>query len=380
MDRRQGKKILVVAGEASGDLHGGLLIREVRQINSRVHFFGIGGDSMANAGMEIIHHVRDLAFVGFFEVIKHLPYVRRIYREMASLLDKKKPDLVLLIDYPGFNLRFAREANRRNIPVFYYISPQVWAWKAGRVKTIARRVKRIVVILPFEEDIYRKAGVDVHFTGHPLKDTVHPGKGKTEFYQKLGLNPRQLTVGILPGSRNLEVSNLLPEMIKAFHLLKKRLPELQGILAKADTISDEIYNAYLKESDLIFSVRKESYDVLTHCDAALVASGTATLETALLGTPMVILYKVAPLTAFIVRRIIRISFVGLVNIVAGKEVVPEILQEDVQAEIIAEKIFPLLTDENEREEIKKSLQEISEKLGKPGASRRAAEKLVEILK
>jgi lipid-A-disaccharide synthase len=373
------KSILILAGEASGDIHGGSLVRELRKRRPGLRFFGIGGDRLEGEGVEIIHNVREMSFLGFLEVVKHLPFVRRVFREMVALLEERRPSLVVLIDYPGFNLRFARATKRLGFPVLYYISPQVWAWGRRRIKKIVRRVDRMIVIFPFEEDLYRKEGMEVRFVGHPLNDVVSISLSKGAFFEELGLDPARPTVGLLPGSRVQEVRRLLPGMIKACHLLRGKIPGLQSILGLAPTLSDGIYTPFLKEEKSLCPVRDRTYDVMAHTDVVMVASGTATLETAILGTPMVILYRMARLSFLLGRILVRLKHVGLVNIVAGRKIVPELLQGKATAERIAEEVFTLFSDEELKKEVKRDLEEVSRSLGKRGASERAAEVVEEFM-
>ena len=373
------KAVLIVAGEASGDIHGANLVRELKKKLPHLEFFGIGGDRMEEEGVDIVHHVREMSFLGFFEVLEHLPFVRRVLWEMVTLLEQRKPNLVLLIDYPGFNLRFAKEAKRHGLPVLYYISPQIWAWGRGRIKKIARRVDRMVVIFPFEEELYRKEGMDVRFVGHPLKDVVRVDRSKKTFFAELGLDTKKPTVGMLPGSRNQEVQRLLPEMRKAYDLLQERIDGLQAILGMAPTLSDEAYKPFFNAEDAICAVRNRTYEVMAHSDVVMVASGTATLEAALLGTPMVILYKMSRFSFIIGKALVRVRNFGLVNIVAEREVVPELLQGEVNKKRIAQEVLRLFADPERREKVERDLKDVSRRLGKKGASERAAEAVLEFM-
>ncbi|RQV94415.1 lipid-A-disaccharide synthase [bacterium] len=373
------KSILIIAGESSGDIHGSGLIREIKKKNPAIACFGIGGDRMAEAGFDIVYHVSGMSFLGFIEVLKHLPFIRRVFRRMTRLLKEKNPSLVLLIDYPGFNLRFAKAAKNRGIPVLYYISPQVWAWGEKRVKKMARLIDRMIVIFPFEEDIYKKEGMDVQYVGHPLKDVVKPSLPKERFFKDLGMDPQHPTIGLLPGSRRQEVDHLLPEMLKACHGLQRKIPHLQLIVGLAPTLSDEVYRPLMKETDHIQMVRNRTYDVMAYADMVLVASGTATLETAILGTPMVILYKMSSLSYWIGRLLVKVKQIGLVNIVAGKSVVPELIQGEVRAEKIAKEAMDIMSNRQRREKMKKDLKEVSHILGEKGASERAAKSVIEFI-
>ena len=369
--------ILIVAGEASGDMHGAGLVRELKKKNPNYQFFGICGEMMEKEGVEPIHHVREMSFLGFFEVVKHLPFIRQVLKNMTTLMEERKPSLIILIDYPGFNLKLAKEAKKREIPVIYYISPQVWAWRKKRIKKIARRIDKMIVIFPFEEDLYRKEGVDVQFVGHPLCDTVKVNQSKEEFFEEIGMDYSKPTIGLLPGSREQEVRRLLPEMEKACSILRQKIPGLQIILGKAPMLPDKIYKQFLSENT--YSVRNKTYEVMAHSDVVIVASGTATLETALLGTPMVILYRMSPLSFLLGKSMVRVKHIGLVNIVAGKEIVPELIQGKAKGKRIAEEVLPLLTDKERSNKIKEKLREMSHKLGGKGATERTARAVVEFI-
>lgn len=369
----------MIAGESSGDMHGAGLIKAIKKKNPSIACFGIGGDRMAEAGLDIVYHVSEMSFLGFFEVLKHLPFIRRVFKKMVGLLKEKQPSLVLLIDYPGFNLRFAKAVKKRSIPVIYYISPQVWAWGKKRIKKISRFVDRMIVIFPFEEKIYKKEGLDVRYVGHPLKDVVKASLSKEHFFNKLGMDSSHPTIGLLPGSRRQEVDHLFPEMLKACCLLQKKIPHLQLMVGLAPTLSDEVYGPLMKEKDPIHTVRNRTYDVMAHADMVFVASGTATLETAILGTPMVILYKMSTLSYWIGKLLVKVKRIGLVNIVAGKSVVPELIQGDARAEKIVKEAVEIMSNRERRANIKRDLKEVSRLLGKKGASTRAAESVIEFM-
>lgn len=365
--------ILIVAGEASGDIHGAELVREFKKIHKDARFYGIGGDGMTKEGVETSYHVRQMSFLGFFEVLKHLPFIKNVLKDLEAQLDQRRPDLVVLVDYPGFNLKFAQAVRKRGIPVVFFISPQVWAWRRGRVKKIARLVDLMLVIFPFEEEIYQKAGIPVRFVGHPLRDVVHSSLSKPEFFKGIGLNPKNPTIGLFPGSRHQEVERLLPEMIRSLGRLKGELPGLQAILAQAPTLDKVVYDSFLPKDDSVVVVQNKTYDAMKHVDVALVASGTATLETALIGTPMIILYKMAPISYWIGRMLVRLKNIGLANIVAGKTVVPELIQNQASPEKIVPKVLAYFKDDDYRSKVVGQLAVIAEKLGEPGAARHAAE-------
>jgi lipid-A-disaccharide synthase len=371
--------ILILAGEASGDLHGGALVRALRKKRADLAFFGIGGDAMAAAGVDLLRHVREMSFLGFSEVIRHLPFIRRTLGEIVRAMEDRRPAAVICIDYPGFNLRIARAAKRMRIPVVYYISPQVWAWGRGRVKKIAKCVDKMLVIFDFEEPIYKNTGMNVAFVGHPLKDETRPESARGDFFTSFGLDPDKQLLGILPGSRLQEVERLLPPMLGAYRLLKEELPDLQAAVGMAPTLGDEAYQPFLKDAGDVRFARLHTRDVMAHSDAALVASGTATLETAILGTPLVILYKMSPASYWIGRMLVKTGRIGLVNIVAGREVVPERIQDQATPESIRDAVQPMLTDPGCAERIRRGLREVSERLGPPGAAERAAEEIAAFL-
>jgi len=373
------RTILIIAGEESGDIHAGNLVKEMLRLDSSLQFYGIGGEKMKKAGVELLFHTREMAFLGFFEVIEHLPFIHKVYNTMTSSLSEQHPDLVILVDYPGFNIRFAKEAKKRNIPVVYYISPQVWAWKKKRINTIAKRVEKMIVLFPFEVELYNEKGVDVSFIGHPLKDIVTPELSREKFFNQYGLNDSQPIVSLLPGSRKQEIQKLLPEMIEAFSVLKQKLPQLQGIIARVENIDNNIYETMIKDKQ-IHLVTDKTYDVIHYSDVAMVASGTATLETAILETPMVILYKINFLTYLIGKILVQLNNFGLVNIVAGKTIVPELLQHQVTGKNIAENIYPFLTDDKKIAAVKKELHRVNSLLGSPGASKRGAKIILNVLK
>ncbi len=378
ISKNKQKSILIIAGEASGDIHGAGLIREIKKREPTIECFGIGGDRMAEEGFDIIHHVSEMSFLGFLEVIKHLPFIRRVFHDMITLLEEKKPSLVMLIDYPGFNLRFAKAVHKRSIPVVYYISPQVWAWGKRRVKKITHYVDQMIVIFPFEEDIYKKEGMNVTYVGHPLKDIVQVTLSKKNFFHELKMDTTSPMIGLLPGSRKQEVDQLLPEMLKACHIIQKKISNLQPIVGLAPTLSDEIYRPFFKQ-ETVHAVRNRTYEIMAYSHVVIVASGTATLETAILNTPMVILYKMSSLSYFIGRLLVKVKHIGLVNIVAGKSIIPELLQRNVKAVKIAEEVLDLFFNKNKREQIKLNLKEVSQRLGQPGATVRAADIVVKCI-
>jgi len=368
-------KVMIIAGEASGDLHGSFLVREMLSINPALHFYGIGGNKMQEAGVKLLAHAADIAVVGVSEVFSKIGTFIKVIAKIRKSMDQLKPDLVILIDFPDFNLNFvAGPARKRGLKIFYYISPQVWAWRKSRVQQIKRLVDKMAVILPFEVDFYAERGFTVDYVGHPLRDTA-----KSEFTQALarrhfGLDQKRTTIGLLPGSRTGEITKLLPEMIAAAQIISRKIPDAQYILPLADTLEEKMVADLITPSGLAVKiVAGRTYDVLACCDLAIVTSGTATLETGLMGVPMIIIYKVSPLSALIGRMIIKPQHIGLVNIIAGKTVAPELIQGDAYGERIAAEALAILLNEGKKQEIISELQNIRNKLGEPGAARRAAQ-------
>jgi len=336
---------------------------------------------MRTEGVELLADAADMAVVGLTEVLLKLGAILRVMRRLKASLTNERPDLVILIDYPDFNLSLARAVRRRGIKVLYYISPQVWAWRKGRIDTIRKSVDRMAVILPFEENFYREAGVDVTFVGHPLLDEVKTKYPRAEALKRFGLRDDAITVGILPGSRHSEVARLLPEMLGACRILTDKLSPLQFVLPLAGTLDRHFVQDILRQFPVKVNViRDEIYDVIAVSDAAIVASGTATLETALLETPMVVAYKVSALSYAVGRRFISVDHISLVNIIAGRTVVPELIQDDANPERIAAEVRELIIRQGKAREMKVALAEIRSKLGTPGASLRTARIACEMLK
>jgi lipid-A-disaccharide synthase len=364
---------MIVAGEASGDLHGGNLVREMRRIDPDLSFYGMGGERMKTAGVKLLANAADMAVVGLTEVVFKLGTILQAMHRLRTSLRKERPDLVIFIDYPDFNLSLARTARQLGLKVLYYISPQVWAWRKGRIDTIRKFVDRMAVILPFEEHIYREAGVNVTFVGHPLLDEVRKKYTRTEAMKRFGLKDEAITVGILPGSRRSEVERLLPEMLKACRILMEKLSPLQFVLPLAGTLDPDFIRDILRQFPVPVNVIKdEIYDLIAVSDVAIVASGTATLETALLETPMVVVYKVSASSYAIGRRFVHVNHISLANIIAGRTVVPELIQGEANPERIASEVKELIVRRGKAREMKAALAEIRGKLGTSGASQRTA--------
>jgi lipid-A-disaccharide synthase len=374
-------KVMVIAGEASGDLHGSNLVREMLLLNPDLSFYGIGGERLKERGVALIAHSADMAVVGLTEVFSKLGFILNVRKRLIKSLRESPPNLLILIDYPDFNMPLAKAAKKYGIKVFYYISPQVWAWRKRRKYNLGKTVDSMAVILPFEEEIYRDVDLDVRFVGHPLLDVIGQAYTKEESSRKCGLNPHATTVAILPGSRENEIRKLLPEMLRASVMLKDKIPDCQFILPLADTLTMNDLSYYIRQCPLdITIIEHETYDAIACADVAMVASGTATLEIALLEVPMIVVYKISPLSYMLGRMCIGVDHIGLVNIIAGKTVAPEFIQGRVDAEKMADEIFHILTDTESKVTITTELKRVKEKLGKPGAAHRAAAMAVRLLR
>ncbi|CAK8714534.1 MAG: lipid-A-disaccharide synthase [Candidatus Electronema aureum] len=375
--------IMIVAGEASGDMHGARLVEAMWKMQPDLRFSGIGGKELAAAGVELLFDASKIAVVGITEVISHLGDILAARRAIISRMRTDKPALLILIDYPDFNLLLAAKAKKLGIPVFYYISPQVWAWRSGRVKKIGKLTDRVAVILPFEKDFYAERGVIVDFVGHPLSDTVRRDvlRSKEDFFQAhhLVLTPETRIIGILPGSRAKEISTLLPDFLAAAQILtcEDKQKNWLFFLPRASTVSQEL----LLESGLAAYQDKISihvfadsrYELMAACDAVVAASGTVTLELALLGIPTVAAYRVSPRTYRLGRLLVRhLRSFSLVNLIGEREIIPELLQDQVTPEAIAVQLRLMLDDANYRNAILRGLAEVAEKLGPPDCSERAA--------
>ena len=370
-------RILMVAGEASGDLHGSGVVHALRALAPEVVVSGIGGDRMKAEGMELLHHIGDLAFMGFVEVVRNLRTIRRVERKLERALDEHKPDVVVLIDYPGFNLRFARAVKARGIPVLYYISPQVWAWHRGRVKTMHPFVDRMDVVFPFEVEIYREAGINVAFVGHPLVEHIRVRSTREDFFRRHGLSSDVPLLALLPGSRRQEIDRIFPVMLAAADALCRR-GDLQCAVGVAPNLGRGPLENCIPKGAQAKLVENETYELMAYADAAIVTSGTATLETGWFGTPMAVVYRTSLLTYLIGRLLVRVPYIGLVNIVAGRKVVPEFVQGAMTAEALQNEVGRMLADRTYAQSIRQDLSVIRKNLGGPGASERVARDILDL--
>jgi len=369
--------IIIVAGEASGDMHAAFLIRELIKLSPDLTFSGLGGPQMKAAGVDLYADLTKIAVVGFIEILKHYGEFKKYFNLILQKIDASQARAVILVDYPGFNLRLAKELKKRRVQVIYYISPQVWAWKESRVHAIQRDTDLMLVLFDFEKDFYRQRGVDVTFVGHPFVDTVRADTPREVILKTSGLSGQKPTIGLLPGSRAKEIERMLPVMLGAAQRLHDRFPDLQFLLIRAPSVPSPLIQRYLQNSPItVQTVDQDVYSAIHACNLCLTTSGTATLETAILNKPMVVIYRVSFLTWLMARWLIRIPFIGLVNIVAGKKVVPELIQFQTTPEKIAETAESILTDETRLATMKSELRQVKDHLGQPGASRRAAEAIL----
>ncbi len=365
-------RILIVTGEASGDLHGANLARALCTLRPDLEILGVGGEKMRAAGVQMIRGIDQHDVVGMIGFAQ-LRVVLKTYVALARFLRRTSLDAVVLIDYPGFNLRIARVAARAGHRVVYYIAPQIWAWHPGRIRVIARVVKHMIVILPFEEELYRRAGVACDFVGHPLLDSIAPTYDRAELRKQFGVDTSGPVIGLLPGSRESEVRELLPLMLDTARRLKAAHPQAVFLLAQAVSVPDTLVELAAGVEGLTVQVVKDqSNEVMAACDLLLVASGTATLQAAVIGTPMVLTYRAPWLSYWIARCVVRVRWLGLVNIIAGRTVVPELLQQDASPERLAQEAQRLLTDQQAYQRMVADLRAVRACLGDPGASRRAA--------
>ncbi len=376
------KRILILSGEASGDQHGASLVKEVHRLTPDVQFLGMGGDKMREAGVDIRVDAGPLAVVGAIEVLHHIVPIYKAWKTLRAIICDEPPDLVVLIDYPTFNLHIAKIAKKAGIKVLYYISPQVWAWHRSRIKTIGERVDKMLVIFPFEEPLYREKGVPVEYVGHPLANKVHASKDAATMRRESGIDADVRLIGLLPGSRIGEIRRLLPTMLKTAEKLKAQYPDVQFVLPLSDTLSSADIAPYLKSLPDHFPLHVipgAFYNTVQLCTAAIVTSGTATLETALLEVPMLIVYKTAVSTYYLARWVIKIPHIGLCNIVAGKGIVKELIQSAANPDNISAEIAHLLADANYRQTMQQDLHAVKLKLGEGGGVSRAAKALLELV-
>ena len=370
------QRVMIIAGEASGDLHGAGVVRELKRLSPDVDVYGVGGDKMKREGMDIIYHLRELGFMGFMEVLKHLPFIKTMEYTLEQIVKFKKPDVLILIDYPGFNLRFARIAKRYGVKIVYYISPQVWAWHKSRLKKIRLLVDKMLVIFPFEEAFYRAEGIDAEFVGHPLLEVLESKLDRKNFCKRFSLDQQKPIIALLPGSRKQEIDHIFPEMLSAARMISLQ-NDAQIVVGVAPTLEEEYFRTLYNIKDVHF-IKGLTYEVMANADFAFVTSGTATLETACFGTPMFVVYKTSWLTYVIGRAMVHVKNIGLVNIVAGKMIAPEFIQHKARAKKMAKQAMSLLNNKKRLADLKAELSEVKVMLGTVGASKRVAERVLQM--
>lgn len=371
------RRLLLSCGEPSGDLYAGALTRELRALIPDLAVAGLGGPQFAAAGGRLIDDYRGLAATGLTEVLATLPKSAATLRRLVAYAREERPDALIIIDFPEINLRLARAVRKLGIPVIYYVAPQIWAWRPWRLKTIRELVDRVLVIFPFEEALYRDGGVPVEFVGHPLVDLVSVTASRGEFLTRLGLDPIARTVAVLPGSRPNEVSRILPDLLAAGRLIADRVPGVQFVVARAPHLDASLFRDANDPPGLRMAVVEGQTDTaLASADVALTASGTATVQTALHDLPMVVVYRLSPLTYQLGRRFVRVDTFAMVNLIAGERIVPELIQEAFTPQAVADEATSMLTDAARARTIRDGLQRVRARLGGSGASRRAAEAIV----
>jgi lipid-A-disaccharide synthase len=374
---------MIIAGETSGDIIGGLLATEIKLLRPNIELFGLGGDRMDTAGVRLYYHVNQLAVLGFWEIIKHLPFMKVVERNILSAVAKHKPALAILIDYPGFNLRLAGKLRALNVPVMYYVSPQVWAWGKGRIAKIKKLVNKMIVVFEFEKLMYEQEGVNAEWYGHPLLDIVKPRFEREGFLKKIGLGADTIYVGLFPGSRKQEIEKILPVMIGTLARLEQEGMPLKGIVGCAPGIDDAYYRSFagtaLPDKLTPLFSGSNTYDLMSYSVMNLVASGTATLECAMLGRPLFVLYRTSTLTYLMAKRLIKIPYIGLVNVVAGEKIAPEFIQGRCRANLMAGEVARYLKNDALLSEMQARLSKVRSALGHPGASARVAREALSML-
>ena len=370
MEASPSKQIVICAGEVSGDILGGKLAVALFKKNPQLQLKGIGSTHMQQAGVNILIKSDDLAVIGLWEILVHWRAIRNAYKKMVKHLRDHPPSLLILIDYPGFNLRLARKAKKMGIKVMFYVSPQIWAWRYKRIRHIRRYVDHMAVLFPFETEIYQREHVPVTCVGHPLVESLTPQLNKIEFCERYQLDPEKPIVAVLPGSRVREVKSFMPTLCDAIQCIQQKIPEAQFVLAQASSIKNTLLQPFLNKH--ISVVQRSTTDLLASSDAAITASGTATLEIALMQVPMAIVYKIHWLTYFLAKFVVKIKHIGLCNIVAKKCIAKEFVQGNMRADLIAKEMIALLQQDDYRQQIKNDLATLKASLNRPNAAERAA--------
>jgi lipid-A-disaccharide synthase len=375
-------RLLLSCGEASGDLYAGALTRELRALDPSLTIAGLGGPQFEAAGGRLIDDYRDIAVTGLTEAIAKVPRSFAALRRLVGAARAERPDALIVIDSPDFNFRLAPQIKKLGVPIIYYISPQIWAWRPGRLRTIRAFADRMLVIFPFEEAIYRDGGVPVEFVGHPLVDLSAPSETRERFLAKQGLSPSAPTIAMLPGSRPNEVSRILPDLVASAARIREHVRDAQFVVARAPDLPDRLFGPVDSMVAMVpmIVVEGDTNTVLASADVALTASGTATVQTALHDVPMVIVYRVSPMTYRLGKRLVTVTTVGMVNLIAGEMIVPELIQDAFTPEAVAREAVSMLTDRARAARIREGLARVRERLGGPGASRRAAEAILKTVR
>ena len=371
-------RVMISCGEPSGDLYAGALAAEILQASPSTVITGFGSDRLKAAGASLVGDFSGLSVTGLMEVARVLPRTYATYRRLIDDAETTRPDVFVAIDFPDFNFRLAAAVRKREVPVVYYISPQLWAWRRGRMRTMRRIADRVLVIFPFEEAIYREAGVPVQWVGHPLLDVAKTPEPRTAFLARLQLDPNRPVVALLPGSRHNELHAILPDLVNAALLIRDRVPGVQWIVARAPHLDSEAFAPLKRLAGQVATVEHQTDDVLAAADLALVASGTVTVQAALHECPMVVVYRLSALTYRLGKPFVHVDTYAMANLVAGRRVVPELIQEDFTPERVAAEALRVLTDPVHAASVRRSLREVRGKLGEPGASRRAAAAVLEV--
>ncbi len=370
---------MIITGEVSGDLIGASLIRELKSLKQDLKITGIGGDRMRSEGMDLIYHTDKMAFLGFVEVVKHIPFIRKVQKKLIDGIKKEKINCVVLIDYPGFNLSIAKKIKPFGVKIIYYVSPQLWAWAKGRVKKVRKLVDKMLVVFPFEVEFYQKENVNVEYVGHPLVERINQHKflSREEFFSKFNLEKEKEILLIMPGSRKQEVKSIFPEVIKASNQLAQQF-NLQVVVARSKNI-DKNYLQQDSESGKFITIEDHNYELMKYSHFGIIKSGTSTLEAGFFALPMIVVYKTNPLTYMIGKQLVKLDRIGMVNILLDEMVVPELIQDEGNSENIFNTASKILSDDKTYEKIKHKLGSVKEKLGSEGASKKAALSILEIL-
>jgi lipid-A-disaccharide synthase len=372
-------RILLSCGEASGDLYAGALVEALRRREPDVDVFGMGGERFAAAGGRLIEDFHGLSVTGLTEALRVIPRSLKTLKRLVAAAKAGKPDVAVLIDYPDFNFRLMHRLRRMRIPVVYYISPQLWAWRAGRITAMRRGATRVLPIFPFEEGIYKQAGIDVRFVGHPLIDLAAPQVSREGFLAKLKLDSSKPVVALLPGSRTNELTRLAPVIAESLPSIVARVPGVQFVVARAPKLDDGLFEHFGMSGVTLRIVEGQTDDVLNACDAVITASGTATVQTALHGKPMVVIYKLSPMTYRLGIRLARVDKYAMVNLIAGDRIVVELIQDACTAVAIADETVKIVNDHDYRRRMVSDLEDVKRQLGGPGASDRAADAILDVV-